>query len=501
MQFYDEVKITVESGKWWNGIASGRRAPNIPHWWPNGGDGWRGGAIILCASKDEDTLLEYKYKKSFKADNGEDGRTKDQYGADADNLTLIVPVETIIKDTDTGKILHHFTRDGEKWTALEWGVWGKGNIHFKDAITQYPTMFLLWEPGQKSEITLELQLLGDVWLIWNPSVGKSSLINCVSATKAKVADYPFTTLVPNLGSIVVWDFRFNMVDIPGIIKGASEGKGLGNDFLRHVLKSRVFAMVMDMARYEEWIDETFELFDEMRYYIEDKFLADVNEYHFAFEQEKENWINNSDLIAFNVYVNDEIFLSKKIIFTLNKYDLISDEEVKEEYIKQLVAKFATYLSDRQFDQISEHLIRDNIFVTSAGTMQWVNEWKLHLASLLQHLPKQKMPEIEAFHSEIEDEEYDMITDITEIEKPRLIEHDYLEEITSKYINVFLIQNAEICRLTFIIPRWNDEAELRFWKQMQQKWFIDLLEQEWLRKWDVLKIKSYYAGYDDRYVVY
>ncbi len=493
MQFYDEVKITVESGKWGNGIASGRRAPNLPYGWPNGGDGGRGGSIIFRASKDENTLLEYKYKKNYKADNGEDGRTKDQYGADAEDFILTVPVETLIKDGDSGKVLHHFTKDGEERIALSGGTWGKGNIHFKDSVHQYPNFFLLWEPGHKKELILELQLLGDVGLIGNPSVGKSSLINCVSATKAKVADYPFTTLIPNLGSVSVGNFRFNMVDIPWLIKGASEWKGLWNDFLRHVLKARFFAMVMDLSRYDQWIWETLQLFDEIKEYIEEKVLSEVEDFYFAFEQE-------GDLIAFNVYASDELVISKKILFVLNKSDLINDDEIIEEYKKQLVSRFSLFLEERQYTKLSEHLIRNNFFVTSAGTMQGVEERKNHLARLLQTIPVQKMPDIEPIVS-FEPDEEEMILDITDEEKPWLIQHDYLDEVTSKYLNVYLVQNPEVCRLVFITPWGNDEAELWFWKQMQQKWFIDLLESEGMRKWDVLKIKSYYQGHEDRYILY
>ena len=149
MQFYDEVEISVESWKWGNGLASGRRESWIPYWWPNGWDGWNWGSIIFQASKDESTLMEYKYKKIYKAKNWEDGRTKDQYGANAPDLTLIVPVETMIKHAETWRILHHFTEDWETWKALPWGIGWKGNIHFKDAVNQYPNFFLLWEPGQK----------------------------------------------------------------------------------------------------------------------------------------------------------------------------------------------------------------------------------------------------------------------------------------------------------------------------------------------------------------
>ncbi|MDD2537189.1 MAG: Obg family GTPase CgtA [Candidatus Absconditabacteria bacterium] len=494
MQFYDEVKITIESGKGGNGLASGRREAGAPFGGPSGGDGGKGGAIIIKANKDENTLLEYKYKKVFKAKNGEDGRTKDQYGADAEDFMITVPVETLIKDAETGRILHHFTKDQEERIALPGGEGGKGNIHFKDAVNQYPNFYLLGEPGQKAEIILELQLLGDVGLIGNPSVGKSSLINCAAATKAKVAEYHFTTLVPNLGSVSVGDFRYNMVDIPGLIKGAADGKGLGNDFLRHVLKSRIFAMVMDMARFDEGIQETIDLFDEITYYVEDKFLSEAEDYNFEFEVD-------GDLISFSVYVAGELFMSKRVVFVLNKYDLINDEELVEEYQKQLVGRLSIYLEENGFSLIPEHIIRKNIFVTSAGTYFGVGEWIRALAEILKKTPVLALPEIESTEVFEAADEEEMISDITEGEKQVLVKNDYLDEVSSKYTNVYLIQNPEVCRLVFIIPRGNEEAELRFWKQMQQRGFIELFEQFGIRKGDVLKVRSYYEGHEDRYIVF
>ncbi len=497
MQFYDEVEISIESWKGWNGLSSWRRESWIPFWWPNGWDGGNWGSIIFQASKDENTLLDYKYKKIFKAPNWEDWRTKDQYWANAEDLILIVPVETLIKHSESGRILHHFTQDGEQWKALAWWIGWKWNIHFKDAVNQYPNFFLLWEPGQKMNVTLELQLLWDVWLIGNPSVWKSSLINCAASTKAKVADYPFTTLVPNLGSVSVGDFKFNMVDIPWLIEWAAEWKWLWNDFLRHVLKSRIFAMIMDMSRYDQWIQETNGLFDEIRLYIEEKFLQDDEHSDYEFKFEK-NW----NWIEFNVYVDDELFMSKKVVFVLNKYDLINDEELLEEYKKQLIQIFSEYLKKHKYSTLPEELIRKNIFVTSAGTYFWIGEWTRALAEMLKELPQMEIPEIEPrVILDFDEDEWDMITDITEDEKDFLVEEWYLESAAARYTNVYEIKNAEICRLVFITPRWNDEAEMRFWKQMDQKWYVGLLEENWARKWDVLKIKSYYFGQDDKYIMY
>ena len=495
MQFYDEVEISIESWKWWNWLSSGRRESWIPYWWPNWWDGGNGWSIIFKASKDENTLLDYKYKKIFKAANGEDWRTKDQYWANASDLVLIVPVETMIKHAETWRVLHHFVQDWEEWVALKWWIWWKWNIHFKDAVNQYPNFFLLWEPWQKLNLILELQLLWDVGLIWNPSVWKSSLINCAASTKAKVADYPFTTLVPNLWSVSVGDYRFNMVDIPGLIEWAAEWKWLWNAFLRHVLKARVFSMVIDMSRYDQWIQETDWLFNEIRLYIIEKFLQDEENYKFKFEK---SWNG----IAFNVYVDDEIFMSKRVVFVLNKYDLVNDDELLKEYKQQLVTIFNSYLKDNWYKQLPEDLIIENTFVTSAWTYQWIGERTRALADMLKDLPQMEIPELETnIVLDIDEDTWDMISDITDEEKDFLIDEWYLQESEARYTNIYEIRNAEICRLVFITPRWNDEAEMWFWKQMDQKWYISLLEESGARKWDVLKIKSYYFWQDDKYIMY
>ena len=494
MQFYDEVKILIESWKGGNGLASGRRESGVPYGGPNGWDGGKGGSIVFIAQKDENTLLEYKYKKTFKAKNGEDGRTKDQYGANAEDLILTVPVQTLIKDAETWRILHHFTRDQEKWIALSGGEWGKGNIHFKDSINQYPNFYLLGEPWQKQEIILELQLLGDVGLIGNPSVGKSSIINCASATKAKVADYHFTTLIPNLWSVSVGDFRFNMIDIPWLIKWAAEGKGLGNAFLRHVLKARIFAMVMDMSRYDEGIQETIDLFNEIKLYIKEKFLQDIDDFQFTFTQEDE-------YLVFNVIVEKEVFMSKKIVFVLNKFDLINDEELVTEYKNLLFEKLNQYLKKDKNLKLSQALLEKNIFITSAWTYFWIGEFTRGMATILKKTKAIELPEIERISSEsVDQEDSEMIVDITE-EKDDLIEQGYVDKITARYLKVRYIQNPEICRLVFITPRWNHEAEMRCWKQIDQKGYLHFFEQYGIRKGDILRIKSYYQGQEDKYITF
>ena len=498
MQFYDEVKIFIASGKWGDGIASGRRESGIPFGGPSGGDWGDGGSVYFRASKDENTLIDYKYKKIFKAKAWEPGRTKDQYGAHGSNLELVVPVGTMIKDTETGKILAQMEYDGQKIEILSGGEWGKGNIHFKDSINQYPNFYLLGEPGHEKEVTLELQLLADVGLIGNPSVGKSSLINCMADVKAKVADYPFTTLVPNLASVSVGDFRFNVIDIPGLIEGASDGKGLGNAFLRHVLKSRVFAFVADLSRFESGIEETVQLIEEIMIYLTKKFSEEEGDLSFVFREE-------NGLISFEVAKDDEVILTKKILFIFNKWDLINDEEILAEYKKVFFDQVNEFLSSKSLPRLDVQLLENNIFLTSAGTYYGVGELLRKFAELIKKT--ESSYDFELFHQdyselqEEEDEESELITEITEEEKPMLIEEGYINELESRFSKVRYIQNREITKMVFTIPRGNDEAESYFRAQMQSRGFIQLLEAEGMMRGDVLRIKSYYEGVDDKYILY
>lgn len=496
MQFYDEVKISIESGKWGDGIASGRRESWVPFWWPNGWDWGNWGDIYFVASKDENTLIDYKYKKIFKAKAGEPGRTKDQYWAHWANLELVVPVWTMIKDAETGRLLAQMEHDGQKLRILAWGEWGKGNIHFKDSVNQYPNFYILWEPGHKREIVLELQLLADVGLIWTPSVGKSSLINCMADVKAKVAEYPFTTLVPNLASVSVGNFRFNVIDIPGLIEGASDGKGLWNAFLRHVLKSRVFAFVADLGRFEAGMCETIQLIDEIMLYLKQKFADEDEELNFIFREE-------NGLICFEVEKDDEVIISKRLLFVLNKWDLINDEEVLKEYKAVFYDNINTFLKERRLAQLSLSLLEKNTFTTSAGTFYGIDNLLRKFAELLQKTESIDV-ELDTYQSEedTQDEEnYDLITEITEDEKPHLIEEWYIEELESRFAKVWYIQNREICKMVFTLPWGNDEAENYFWQLMQNKGFIELLEDEGMMKGDILRIRSFYEGVEDKYILY
>jgi len=491
MQFYDEVQIHIESGRGGDWLASGRREAKQAFWWPNGWDGWSWWDLIFLASKDENTLLPYKFKKTFKAQSGEPGKTKDQYWCNGESLTLTVPVWTIVKD-ENWNIIKQLSKDWEKWIALKWWEWWKWNIHFKDAVNQFPTFALLGEPAHKKDITLELQLLADVALIWSPSVWKSSLINSISNTKAKVWDYPFTTIVPNLWSIAVGNYHFNMIDIPGLIKWAAEWKWLGNDFLRHILKARIFCFIADLWELDKWLYEVVDLIDEITQYIHTKIDDEAD----IFMEEKDGEI------TLVVKKFDEVILFKKCIFAFNKYDLINDNEIVWEYKNQFFKILKTYLKKNLNFDIKKDLFDENCFVVSAATHFWLDWWTQKLANILKKAPAQEHIFDDTVQEwEFEDEYHRLAKDITDTEKEKLIEQWYLEWINSEYCKVWEIRDPEVCKLVFITQWWNDEWEMYFWKQISEIWIAEEFEQLWIRKWDVLKIKSYYEWENDRYILY
>lgn len=246
MQFIDEAVIELKAGDGGDGIASFRRTSGNPHGGPDGGDGGRGGSIILVADSGLSSLLDFKYRRHYKAERGEQGRNQDQYGAAGDDLVLRVPVGTVVYDDATDEELVDLSVAGETHAICKGGMGGRGNIHFKTAWNQAPNKAEPGIPGEERRIRLELKLLADVGLLGFPSVGKSTFISHVSRSRPKIADYPFTTLVPNLGVVRLSDERSMVIaDIPGLIEGAAEGAGLGHQFLRHVERCRVLLHILE----------------------------------------------------------------------------------------------------------------------------------------------------------------------------------------------------------------------------------------------------------------
>jgi GTPase len=246
VQFIDEAVIHVKAGAGGDGSAAFRREDGVPRGGPSGGDGGNGGSVIAVADPRLASLLDFKYRRHYDAPRGEDGRNKDQYGARGADLTLRVPVGTVLYDEADGAELADLSEPGGSYVLARGGIGGRGNIHFKSPWNQAPTKAEPGTPGEQRTVRLELKLLADVGLLGFPNVGKSTFISRVSRARPKIADYPFTTLVPNLGVVQLSDERsFVIADIPGLIEGASEGAGLGHQFLRHVERCRVLLHIVE----------------------------------------------------------------------------------------------------------------------------------------------------------------------------------------------------------------------------------------------------------------
>lgn len=249
--FIDRARIFVKAGDGGNGMSSFRREKYVPNGGPSGGDGGKGADIILKADKNINTLIDFRYKRLFKAPAGDNGQSGGKYGRGAEPMIIPVPLGTLVKEEETGRVFCDLTKDGQTFVIAKGGRGGRGNIHFQTSANRAPTFAEKGEPGQEFWIQLELKVLADVGLLGYPSVGKSSILRKVSAAQPDVAAYHFTTLTPVLGVVDLPDHRsFVMADIPGLIEGASEGAGLGHNFLRHVERTNILIHVLDVSGIE-----------------------------------------------------------------------------------------------------------------------------------------------------------------------------------------------------------------------------------------------------------
>ncbi len=248
MKFIDEAKIYVKAGDGGNGAATFRREKYIPMGGPNGGDGGRGGSIYVIADRNINTLVDYRYTRKFIGKRGENGGGADCYGAGGDDIVLRMPVGTVITDQNTGQVLADLDVHDKKILLAKGGKGGLGNIHFKSSTNRAPRQKTNGDQGEEFELSLELRVLADVGLLGLPNAGKSTLIRAISAARPKVADYPFTTLHPNLGVVRVdAEKSFVMADVPGLIEGAADGAGLGIRFLKHLQRTRILLHLVDIA--------------------------------------------------------------------------------------------------------------------------------------------------------------------------------------------------------------------------------------------------------------
>jgi GTP-binding protein len=310
MKFIDESKIEVIAGNGGNGVASFRREKYIAKGGPDGGDGGRGGSVIAVADRNINTLVDYRFARIHRARNGESGRGSDCYGKGADDIVLRMPVGTVITDLNSGEVIADLERDGQQVVVAQGGKGGLGNLHFKSSTNRTPRQCTPGEEGERRDLQLELKVLADVGLLGMPNAGKSTFIRSVSSARPKVADYPFTTLHPNLGVVrVSAEKSFVIADIPGLIEGAAEGAGLGHQFLRHLARTRLLLHLVDIAPLNPETDpihEAHAILNELKKYDEELYA-------------KPRWL------------------------VLNKLDLVEDADEK---VAGFLSEFKDY--DRQF---------------------------------------------------------------------------------------------------------------------------------------------------------
>ena len=256
--FIDYAEITCTSGKGGSGAITFRREKFVPKGGPNGGDGGKGGSVIFVADQNLHTLQDIRYKKSYQAENGAPGSSNQKTGRAGEDMCIPVPLGTLIREKDTRRVEADLIADGEKYVACPGGNGGKGNARFKTATRQTPRHAQKGRRGEKRNFTIELKVLADVGLVGLPNAGKSTLLSVVSSARPKIADYPFTTLQPHLGIVKYGEYQsFVMADIPGLIEGASEGKGLGHQFLKHIERTKLLLFLIDTM--EQDPDNTYEL--------------------------------------------------------------------------------------------------------------------------------------------------------------------------------------------------------------------------------------------------
>ena len=501
MKFFDTARIRITSGAGGDGAISARREAGIPFGGPNGGNGGVGGDIVFVANQHLNTLLDYKFRNLRVADHGHHGKWKDQYGAGAQPLILEVPIGTIIRESQTHHILHQLLDHGDRWIALKGGDGGVGNMHFKNSVTQYPDFGLMGEPGQTMDIDLELQLLGDVGLIGTPSVGKSSIINTVSNAKVKVADYHFTTLVPNLGSVQVQDINFNIIDIPGLIAGASSGKWLGVEFLRHILKAKIFCFVLDMTRYDDGIHDFHIIWSEITQYIthlligSKDFWAPVDTVMLQID------VRGSERFfeVYNTTGPEPVLLIQKVLCrVINKIDDTDDAEVRSYYLSTLQKSIVTTLTPyatRPFD------IDPVPMLVSTMTREGITSLKQARYHILTTCDILSYSMIDTVHPVTALSPW--ITDITTDENHYLVHHGYVEPDEESLIatKVWSVRHPELVRLVYMLPRWNDQWEMRFRKTVHKMWLTKWLTKGGIQFGDILKVHPHYNTVEVRYIKY
>lgn len=344
--FIDEVQVKFKAGKWGNGTISWRKEKYIPKGGPYGGDGGNGGNIILLATPHETTLMDFRHKKIIKAEEGERWWTQNMHGKSAENLIVEVPVGTLVSDAETGEVIADLKFAHQKFILCRGGRWGFGNAHFTASTRQAPNFAELGDVGEEKLVRLELKLVADVGLIGLPNAGKSTLIQAITNVRPKIAPYPFTTLVPNLGVMEHKGRALVIEDVPGLIEGASEGKGLGDQFLRHIERTEIIIHLLDASLGEEEMIKNYQI---IRKELEN---WDKEYTKTAWEIEEEQVEQKST----GKKVQYSAISEKKELIIFSKADLIDPEmllEMKDNFEKETGKKVALTLSAGAYMRIDE----------------------------------------------------------------------------------------------------------------------------------------------------
>lgn len=397
--FIDEVIVKIQAGQGGDGIVAWRREYQIDRGGPFGGNGGHGGDIIFQADEGESTLINFRYMKHIRAENGERGKTKRQHGKNGKDVIVKVPIGTTVFDVKTGKIIADFTFHGQQAVIARGGKGGRGNAAFRSSKNPAPEISELGFPGEEREIRLELKVLADVGLVGFPSVGKSTLISAVSAAKPKIAEYHFTTLQPNLGVVRVPDGRsFVMADLPGIIEGASQGAGLGLQFLKHIERTRVIVHVIDMSGQEgrdplndyevinnELISYKYNLSKRPQIVVANKMdLSGAEENLERFKKE----VKDVDIIPISAYarknLNELLYKVADVLETAEYMPLYEDEEFYEEDIddeKVRDKNFTITLAKDGVYEVSGKIIEEYFLQTNFDQYDSVRRFSRRLRQL------------------------------------------------------------------------------------------------------------------------
>ncbi|MDO4903555.1 MAG: GTPase ObgE [Limosilactobacillus sp.] len=431
--FVDQIKIEAHAGKGGDGMVAFRREKYVPNGGPAGGDGGHGGSIVLKVDEGLRTLMDFRYHRIFKAKNGGNGMSKQMTGPSAEDTVIAVPQGTTVRDLDTGKIIGDLVEKDQELVVAKGGRGGRGNIHFASAKNPAPEIAENGEPGEDRYLELELKMLADVGLIGFPSVGKSTLLSVVTGAKPKIAAYEFTTLVPNLGMVMLPDGRdFAMADMPGLIEGASKGIGLGLKFLRHIERTRVLLHLVDMSSEDE-----------------DQAIARYRQIN----QELANY--------------DPELLKRPQVVVATKMDLPNSAKNLEIFKKQL-----------EDDDSLEN--KPTLFEISAVTHQGVQQLMQLTADLLDQTPEFDS----ASHDELLTPEYEEAgKEFTEEEGP-----DFT--ITMDEDGTWVLGGAKLLRLFDMTDLTHEQSQLRFARQMRQMGVDDALREKGVQNGDMVRIRKF-----------